>query len=232
MKFSFGILGSTVSAIGLLVACSGVDTEPFAPEAFGSSGGGTGADLGRSGNKNCDPSSGDMKGCACSGTKRACWSVPGAQRNANGCTDGTQTCTGSGEFATWGACTGEVTCGGASSGGSSSGGASSGGASSGGSSSGGAPPPANCECFPNSVRWCDTPIGCEWGQQTCMPDGSWGKCNETPLRPAGCNNPGDATYDQACCLSAGQCCQDYEGLDENKSIGKCDMIACPGGLAN
>jgi hypothetical protein len=222
MKLSFVVIGSTLTAFGLLIACSGANSDPGQEPSGSSSGGGqTYGDVkqGDSGTRSCEGNSGDLSGCACSGPPRACWTVPSEQRNENGCKDGKQTCSGSSEFATWSSCTGEVKCGGSSSGGSSSGGIDA------------AAPPTTCECFAGAVRWCDTPVGCDWGQQTCMPDGNWGKCNETALRPTGCNNPNDSTYDQNCCLQSGSCCQDYEGPDENKSKGKCEMIACPSGMA-
>src|SRR5262249_49551561 len=41
-----------------------------------------------------------------------------------------------------------------------------------------APPQQACWCVPGSQRWCDAPIGCLWGKQTCTPDGNWGTCEE------------------------------------------------------
>jgi hypothetical protein len=61
----------------------------------------------------CDPSGPDLEGCSCASTgeMRGCWpsSAPAGDRGMGQCSDGTQTCSGGGEFPAWGACTGAVT---------------------------------------------------------------------------------------------------------------------------
>jgi hypothetical protein len=198
----------------------------------GASSSGTVGGLGGGATPNCsDKSAGDLHGCGCNEASRACWTVPNEIHNTSGCKDGVQTCQKTGEFSSWSACTGEVTScadnGGSSSSGSSGNPGSDGGTGDGTDAGKGGPP--GCVCVPGAVRWCDTPIACNWGKQQCKPDGQWGSCNETPDRPAGCNDPIDPSYDQDCCVRAGQCCQDFMGLFDDKSVGKCDNIACPGG---
>jgi hypothetical protein len=74
-----------------------------------------------------------------------------------------------------------------------------------------------CECVPGVVRWCDTPEACAWGKQTCTPDGAWGACIETDDRPGDCAVEIfgwlDPTYDTDCCISTGECCQNYPSDD-------------------
>jgi hypothetical protein len=74
------------------------------------------------------------------------------------------------------------------------------------------PPPCTTECNPGTTRWCDDPVYCNWGQQTCGPDGFWGTCVEVSTMPAGCDGP---SYDAACCLAQNQCCQ---GWDDVKGV--------------
>ena len=52
----------------------------------------------------------DLGGCPCNdpGTTRPCYTGPPKTENVGLCKPGTQTCTGSGEIATWGACMGDV----------------------------------------------------------------------------------------------------------------------------
>jgi len=60
----------------------------------------------------CAPPSSDYEGCPCSASDapRVCWpaSANPKNRNVGTCKDGAQTCTASGEFASWGACTGSI----------------------------------------------------------------------------------------------------------------------------
>ena len=73
-------------------------------------------------------------------------------------------------------------------------------------------------CVPGTWRWCDEPTYCGWGQQVCGSDGYWGACEETTERPPGCES---TMYDTACCVEAGECCQDYaHGSDT--SVGDCE----------
>jgi hypothetical protein len=59
----------------------------------------------------CDPTSADLSGCSCTavGTTHACYTGDPKTRNVGACKDGSQTCQKTGEFATWGPCTGSVT---------------------------------------------------------------------------------------------------------------------------
>jgi hypothetical protein len=58
----------------------------------------------------CAPDAGDQQGCACtpSGGPRACYSGDPSARHVGVCKDGMQDCPGTGEFSTYGPCTGEV----------------------------------------------------------------------------------------------------------------------------
>lgn len=71
------------------------------------------------------------------------------------------------------------------------------------------------------------------GEQSCLPDGTWGPCAETSERPEGCGSIFGIPipmYDTECCVAAGGCCQDYDGSDPTLSKGKCDQISCPGNI--
>jgi hypothetical protein len=81
------------------------------------------------------------------------------------------------------------------------------------------PRPPTCVCIPSSSRWCDTPERCAWGLQTCLPDGRWGRCVETSLRPRGCSS---YFYDRACCIRSGACCQNFPTNDDN--VGMCMSV--------
>jgi hypothetical protein len=156
-----------------------------------------------------DPNAGDLHGCTCSQPTRVCLSVPPAFRNHGTCKDGVQTCAKAGEFSFWGACVGEVA---------------------GCSFEEKTPDGPGC-CVPGTQRWCDTAAACAWGRQDCKPDGTWGACSETPARPAGCSTE-RRSYDEDCCVAAGQCCQDlYPSSNGGSSIGACDGIACPSDVA-
>jgi hypothetical protein len=58
----------------------------------------------------CSPTSTNLAGCACTqiGATQACYSGDPATRRVGTCHDGTQTCSGDGEFLTWGPCNGDV----------------------------------------------------------------------------------------------------------------------------
>lgn len=95
-------------------------------------------------------------------------------------------------------------------------------------------------CVPGASRYCDEPLYCNWGTQTCAPDGSWGACTEIPI-PMVCADPFDpfgtmtsGQYDPACCVAQGLCCQNF-GYDPTRgiqeSVGNCTGIVtervCP-----
>jgi hypothetical protein len=159
----------------------------------------------------------NAQGCACdvSGKTAACWTGPAIDRGRGACKDGTQTCQGSNELLSWGACVGQVTdCGSGHSSDASDAGAEA--ALDAGACTG--------DCVPGASRWCDEPTYCNWGKQTCTPQGTWGACREVNEAPTGCQGV-DRSYDQNCCVRAGACCQDFGGLSD-KSIGQCANIAC------
>lgn len=73
-------------------------------------------------------------------------------------------------------------------------------------------------CAPGSQRWCDGPVYCDWGVQTCGPDGSWGTCVESTVEPPGCNS---RNYDIDCCLAADACCESIDPRESRTSLGNC-----------
>jgi hypothetical protein len=103
-------------------------------------------------------------GCACKlGETSSCWTGAAGDRNRGDCKDGTQACMGSGEFATWGACEGQVTdCGEP------------------------PPPPEFCPCVPGATIGCDEDCSAlvfcmPFSTKVCQPDGTWGPCREALL---------------------------------------------------
>ncbi len=152
-------------------------------------------------------------GCSCGApdTTGACWTGPAALRHVGVCKDGTMTCIKQGEFAKWGPCSGEVL-------------------------PGSPGVTAACEdkckaiCVPGAVRWCDEPSTCNFAKQTCMPDGTWGKCNEVSEHPSKCicpfSPPFPCFYDADCCADSGECCQ--TAMNSPDSKGNCAgiVVAC------
>jgi hypothetical protein len=147
-------------------------------------------------------------GCACTqaGQTAACWTGPADKRNVGMCHDGTTQCVRNGEFTQWGPCQGEqLNCGGTGGNGAEdAGGAPDTGTGTGGmgtedsggpghGSNGGEP----CGCVPGSIIWCDEDcianIYCSsHGQKNCLPDGTWGPCQETmnSIAPFACEHVG------------------------------------------
>lgn len=78
-------------------------------------------------------------------------------------------------------------------------------------------------CVPGTTRWCDERRRCHWGTQMCQPDGTWGTCVETSMRPTGCMTSRNI-YSRDCCVGAGQCCENYlgRGVGDRSSVGMCD----------
>jgi hypothetical protein len=76
-----------------------------------------------------------------------------------------------------------------------------------------------CAC-PGQIRWCDDPVFCNWGNQTCLPDGTWGPCAEVQSQPQGCD-PGQ--FDEACCQRLGLCC----AWNNRNLVGPCQANGCP-----
>ncbi len=80
-------------------------------------------------------------------------------------------------------------------------------------------------CTPGSTRWCDDPMYCHWGQQTCGSDGHWGTCVEVTTHAGSCTG---VYYSASCCVEAGACCENYP--TDHTSIGNCGGIStCTGG---
>jgi len=78
------------------------------------------------------------------------------------------------------------------------------------------------QCTAGSFRWCDDPTYCHWGKQMCGSDGRWGTCVETTDRPSGCSG---TLYSTSCCISAGECCQNYP--TDDTSVGDCSTtVTC------
>lgn len=112
-----------VAAGAVLAACSAGTDPTSGTEATGSSSGGGGAGAGQGGGAEGGAGSGtgggpvvdcsnplDLDGCTCPnvGEIRACYPAEPGTQNLGACTDGSQTCQASGEFANWGPCTGAV----------------------------------------------------------------------------------------------------------------------------
>jgi hypothetical protein len=77
----------------------------------GGAGGGNGfGDAGTGPSQDCSPASTNPAGCACvnAGATQPCYTAAAPTRNVGACHDGKQTCGGTGEILTWGACTGDV----------------------------------------------------------------------------------------------------------------------------
>jgi hypothetical protein len=72
-------------------------------------------------------------------------------------------------------------------------------------------------CIPQTVRWCDDPVYCNWGKQSCLPDGTWGPCTEVQETPAGCTGRG---FSGKCCEALGLCC----GWTSTDVVGNCDTF--------
>jgi hypothetical protein len=75
-------------------------------------------------------------------------------------------------------------------------------------------------CVPGASRWCDDPMYCHWGRQTCDSEGHWGTCVEVPDAPTGCD--GTRAYSRDCCVDSGACCENYP--TDHSSVGHCDMV--------
>lgn len=75
------------------------------------------------------------------------------------------------------------------------------------------------KCTPGSMRWCDDPKYCHWGQQFCGPDGKFGVCNEVTTAPGNCTS---VLYSKDCCVAAGACCQNYP--TDQSSVGNCSNV--------
>ena len=76
-----------------------------------------------------------------------------------------------------------------------------------------------CPCV-GAIRWCDDPVYCHWGQQTCLPNGTWGGCKEVNAGPPGCTG---AYFSERCCINQKLCC----AWDNNTLVGPCQPNGCP-----
>jgi hypothetical protein len=147
------------------------------------------------------------------------------------CPCGTQTCSGTAEFLTWGPCldaTGAPAvcppslplppppCG----------------TSETDASCDAAPPPdAGCGpgmvCKPGAVRYCDEQQISEWTKSTCDPTGNWGPCVPT-IAPVGVGCSQASFSPEVCCPPLHLCCQnDPNGPWMDWSGGGCAIIKCP-----
>jgi hypothetical protein len=91
-------------------ASGGSSGQAGAADGFGGQGG-QGGEGGEGGAVGACSTPLDLEGCACEtiGDSRACYTGAPSTQNVGSCSDGTQSCQASGEFATWTACTGDVT---------------------------------------------------------------------------------------------------------------------------
>jgi len=78
-------------------------------------------------------------------------------------------------------------------------------------------------CTAGSMRWCDDPMYCHWGHQTCDSTGHWGTCTETTDRPS--DSCTSTFYSATCCVDAGACCENYP--TDHSSIGTCSGSCRP-----
>lgn len=81
-----------------------------------------------------------------------------------------------------------------------------------------------CACI-GLTRWCDDVVYCNWGKQTCLPDGTWGPCHEVKQQPAVCPVPTktENNFDEDCCKRLGLCC----AWDNDTLVGSCLPNGCP-----
>src|SRR6476620_8610036 len=110
-----GVGAIAALAIALAAACGSESREaPIGSKLDASSATADGAsgfvETGDAGARVCVPDGLDQVGCSCpnEGETRACFTGAAETRNKGVCHDGTQTCTGSGEFRTWSPCTGDA----------------------------------------------------------------------------------------------------------------------------
>jgi len=94
-------------------------------------------------------------------------------------------------------------------------------------------------CAAGAVRWCSVPtdpgsfglldMG-DWGQQSCLANGTWGTCATVSTHPAGCGSGPRASspsqFDAACCASSGECCETFDTEDADPGSIHCPATAC------
>ena len=101
------------------------------------------------------------------------------------------------------------------------------------------PDTPNGGCVPGTKRWCDGATYCSWGQQTCLPSGSWGPCYEDPgqrantlcacyffyFNPDCCETPDcivpPNTTPQVCAPSTGKLCDYCSSSGDCQAGGRC-----------
>lgn len=94
-------------------------------------------------------------------------------------------------------------------------------------------------CVAGVQRWCDDAVYCSWGKQTCLPDGTWGRCVEPRVTASGLQDRPDTACGCRFFYFNHDCCEDQEDRDGD---GHADCIipsthtapACPsdGGLCS
>jgi len=73
--------------------------------------------------------------------------------------------------------------------------------------------PGDGECVPGVQRWCDDAIYCSWGKQTCLPDGSWGRCIEPTVTSDGLQDRPDTACGCRYFYFNYDCCEDQADRD-------------------
>jgi hypothetical protein len=169
----------------------------------------------------CTSDSQDLEGCSCTAgsAPRACYphDADPSTRNTGGCHDGTQSCSATGEFAMWGACTGATT------------------------------PPMCAACSAGQTRPCyDGPMDtegvgiCKDGMQTCV-NGQWPtNCpGEVLPQQPDCSSPVDVAcnhlpgcFNIFVCASSPACMQTCKLTDPSCvcPTGNGDTATCPDGM--
>ena len=69
------------------------------------------------------------------------------------------------------------------------------------------------ECTPGAQRWCDDAVYCSWGKQTCLPDGTWGRCVEPRVTDDGLQDRPDTACGCRFFYFNHDCCEDQEDRD-------------------
>ncbi len=110
-----------VAALSIALACAlhagcGSSRATFTADDAGAEAGPAGSlgslgDAAASAPPDCSAASTNLAGCPCParGATQPCYSGAVGTRGVGACKDGTQTCTGTGEFSSWGNCVGDVT---------------------------------------------------------------------------------------------------------------------------
>ncbi|MEZ4336651.1 MAG: hypothetical protein R3B82_08490 [Sandaracinaceae bacterium] len=71
------------------------------------------------------------------------------------------------------------------------------------------------ECVPGVQRWCDDATYCSWGKQTCLPDGTWGRCVEPRVTSDGLVDRPDTACGCRFFYFNEDCCEDQGDADRD-----------------